>query len=107
MKVDPVHRAMEYVEKTIGSPRYILLTPQGRAFNDAKAERLSGLSHVCLVCGHYEGVDERIISLVDDEISIGDYILSGGEFAALVVIDAVMRYIPGFSGMRSRSGMRR
>ncbi len=98
MKVDPIYRAMEFVESMFGRPRYVLLTPQGRPFDQAAAERYSRLSHICLVCGRYEGVDERVIDCVDEEISIGDYVLSGGEIPALVLIDAVSRNIPGVLG---------
>lgn len=98
MKVEPIHKAMRHVEESLGRPRFVLLTPQGRTFNQAEAERLSRLSHVCLVCGRYEGVDERVLQFVDEEISVGDYVLSGGEFPALVLIDAVSRCIPGVLG---------
>ena len=98
MKVEPIHQAMEHVERELGRPRYILLTPHGRIFNEETARRLALNPHVALVCGRYEGVDERVLSLVDDEISIGDYVLSGGETAALVVIDAIARHVPGVLG---------
>ena len=98
MKVEPIHQAMEHVERELGRPRYILLTPHGRIFNDETARRLAQSPHVALICGRYEGVDERVLSLVDDEISIGDYVLSGGETAALVVIDAIARHVPGVLG---------
>lgn len=79
--------------------RVILLSPQGRVFNQQLAEDLSRASQVVLICGRYEGVDERVAeALVTDEISIGDYVLSGGEPAALVVIDAVIRLLPGALG---------
>jgi tRNA (guanine37-N1)-methyltransferase len=77
----------------------VLLTPQGRLFSQAVAHKLSGLSHLILICGHYEGVDERVRQhLVTDEISIGDYVLSGGELAAMVVVNAVVRLLPGVLG---------
>ena len=98
MKVEPIYKAMKHVEEQMGKPRYILLTPQGRPFHQKTAERLSGCDHVCLICGRYEGVDERLLAFIDEEISIGDYVLSGGEFAALSVIDAVSRCIPGVLG---------
>lgn len=98
MKVEPIHGAMAHVDSTYGRPRYVLLTPHGRTFDHDTAVRLSRLPHLGLLCGRYEGVDERILSLVDEEISIGDYILSGGEAAALVVIDAVSRLIPDVLG---------
>lgn len=98
MKIEPIHRAVEHVEKTMGRSKTILLTPQGKVFDQPTAERLARLSHVSLLCGRYEGVDERVLTLVDEEISIGDYILSGGEVAALVLIDAIARHIPGVLG---------
>jgi tRNA (guanine37-N1)-methyltransferase len=77
----------------------VVLSPQGRVFNQAEARRLSGLRHVVLLCGRYEGMDERVNELVaTEELSIGDYVLSGGELAALVVVDAVSRLVPGVVG---------
>jgi tRNA (guanine37-N1)-methyltransferase len=77
----------------------VLLSPQGRRFTQAEAERLSALSHVVLLCGRYEGMDERVRELVaTEELSIGDYVLSGGELAALVVVDAASRLVPGVVG---------
>jgi tRNA (guanine37-N1)-methyltransferase len=98
MKVDPIYNAMEHVEKQRGKPKYILLTPQGRVFSEETAVRLAKLPHIGLVCGRYEGVDERVLDFVDEEISIGDYVLSGGEIPALVLIDAIIRHIPGVLG---------
>lgn len=98
MKVEPIYGAMDHVEKIMGRVKTILLTPHGRIFDQATAERLSRARHLCLLCGRYEGVDERVLPLIDEEISIGDYILSGGEAAALVLIDAISRCIPGVLG---------
>lgn len=98
MKVEPIHDAMQQVDRTWGRPRYVLLTPHGRIFDQETAARFSRLPHLALVCGRYEGVDERLLPLVDEEVSIGDYILSGGEAAALAVIDAVSRLVPGVLG---------
>jgi tRNA (guanine37-N1)-methyltransferase len=99
MKPGPIFAAVEGV---LGSPPgcpVILLTPQGRVFTQAVAEELSQQPHLALLCGRYEGVDERVRQhLVSDEISIGDYVLSGGELPALAVIDAVTRLIPGALG---------
>ena len=79
--------------------RVLLTSPRGRPLDQAKAEELAGLDKVILVCGRYEGVDQRVIDLlVDEEISIGDYVLTGGELAALAVIDATARFIPGVLG---------
>jgi len=84
--------------------RVVLTSPRGRPLNQAKAERLSGEERVILVCGRYEGVDQRIIdSLVDEELSIGDYVLTGGELAALVILDATVRLLPGVLGAEGSS----
>lgn len=100
MKPEPLFQAVESVAAQASPPgRVVLLTPQGRLLSQAVAEELAGEERLLLVCGHYEGVDERVREhLVDDEISIGDYVLSGGEFPALVVVDAVVRRIPGVLG---------
>lgn len=105
MKPEPIFEAIESVlgftaDPTQPSPiPVILLTPQGRVFNQRIAEELSGHERIALLCGRYEGVDERIREhLVSDEISIGDYVLTGGELPALMMIDAVSRLIPGVLG---------
>jgi tRNA (guanine37-N1)-methyltransferase len=103
MKVEPIHRAMEHLEKTVGKPRYVLLSPQGRLFDEDMAIRYAGMKHLCLVCGRYEGLDERVLNLVDEEVSIGDYVLSGGEIPALVLMDAITRCIPGVLGNEQSS----
>ena len=93
MKADPIFAAVEPVYA--GGP-IILLTPQGRLFNQQIAGELAQQPRLTLLCGHYEGIDERVIEhLVTDELSIGDYVLTGGELAAMVVVDAVARLIPG------------
>lgn len=79
-------------------PKVILMSPAGRPLTQAVAQELSQEKHLILVCGHYEGIDARIESLVDDEISIGDFVLTGGELAALVIVDAVVRLRPGVLG---------
>jgi tRNA (guanine37-N1)-methyltransferase len=103
MKIEPIYRAMEHVEKTAGRARYVLLSPQGRLFDEDTAVRYSRGKHLCLVCGRYEGLDERVLTLVDEEVSVGDYVLSGGEIPALVLIDAVTRCIPGVLGNEQSS----
>jgi tRNA (guanine37-N1)-methyltransferase len=98
MKVEPVFAA---VESVLGADRcpVILLTPQGRVFDQKVAAELSAHARLALICGRYEGVDERIrLHLATDEISIGDYVLTGGELPALILIDAVTRLIPGALG---------
>jgi tRNA (guanine37-N1)-methyltransferase len=98
LKPDVVVRAVESV-KGASNGRVLLMSPQGKVFNHAKAVELSTQAHLILVCGHYEGFDERIrVLAIDEEISIGDYVLTGGEFAAMVIIDAVIRQIPGVLG---------
>jgi tRNA (guanine37-N1)-methyltransferase len=98
LKPEPIFEAVESIKREPETP-IILLTPQGRLFGQKIAEELSKYSHLILICGHYEGVDERVIEhLATDEISIGDYVLSGGEPAAMVIIDAVVRLLPGVLG---------
>lgn len=98
LKPEPIFKAVEAVRGETGMP-VILLTPQGKLFSHRVAEELAQNEKMMLVCGHYEGVDERVREhLVTDEISIGDYILSGGELAAMVVVDAVVRQVPGVLG---------
>lgn len=99
MKVEPVERALAEIKSSVKEARVILMTPQGEPFNQKIAAQLSGEKQIIVICGRYEGVDERIRThLVDREISIGDYILTGGELSALVLIDAVSRLIPGVLG---------
>ena len=100
MKPEPVFNTVETIEQQAGPCRKkILLTPQGVKFNQQIARELSRESYLMLICGHYEGVDERIrLGLDVFELSIGDYIMSGGEIPAMVVIDAVVRLIPGVLG---------
>ena len=97
----PVFDAYEHVRSqgAMASAPVIYLSPQGRVFNQAIAQELSAHSELILLCGHYEGLDERVIEeIVTDEISIGDYVLTGGEPAALVLMDAVARLVPGVLG---------
>lgn len=101
LKPEPIFEAVEDIRKQFGTGEtpVILLSPQGRLFSQSVAEELAGHPHIMLICGHYEGIDERVCEhLATDEISIGDYVLSGGELAALVVVDAVVRLIPGALG---------
>ncbi len=98
LKPEPIFEAVESVKEEDTCP-VILLTPQGRPFSQPVAQELSGHSRLILICGRYEGVDERVREhLVTDEISIGDYVLSGGELAAMVVVEAVVRLLPGVLG---------
>lgn len=100
MKPEPIFRAVEEVQKFRSSRGWIILMcPQGRVFDQEKARTLSRQEHLIILCGHYEGIDERVRQyLVDEEISIGDYVLTGGELPAMVVVDAVVRLIPGVLG---------
>ena len=101
MKIEPVTDALRTIVPTGDKDKavVILLSPQGEPFQQKTAEELSQYSRIVLICGHYEGIDERIREhLVDREISIGDYVLSGGELPAMVVLDAVSRLVPGFVG---------
>lgn len=95
LRVDVLALAIETTKENIDGEKVILLDPQGQVYSQKIAEDLSKLSHIILVCGHYEGFDERIRSLVDMEISIGDYVLTGGEIPAMAVIDSITRLIPG------------
>ena len=99
MKVEPVEKALAAIRSPEDDSLVVLMTPQGETFNQKIAAELAGKKQIIIICGRYEGVDERIREhLVDREISIGDYILTGGELAALVLIDAVSRLIPDVLG---------
>jgi tRNA (guanine37-N1)-methyltransferase len=99
MKPEPIFAAVEAVRDAGAASRVVLLTPQGRLFSHAVARELARDEQIILICGRYEGVDERVREhLVADEISIGDYVLTGGELAAAVIVDAVGRLIPGVLG---------
>ncbi|TSK04266.1 MAG: tRNA (guanosine(37)-N1)-methyltransferase TrmD [Geobacter sp.] len=99
MKVEPIAGAIEAVKKMRPASRVILTTPGGRPFTHQVAEELSREEGLIIICGRYEGVDERVRALfVDDEISLGDFVLTGGELAAMVVVDAVSRLVPGVLG---------
>ncbi|MCP4631088.1 MAG: tRNA (guanosine(37)-N1)-methyltransferase TrmD [bacterium] len=99
MKPEPLAAAIRDTSKSLTGARTVLLTPQGRVFNQKMAQELASAEGLILVCGRYEGVDERIChELVDYEISIGDYVLTGGELAAMIIIEAVARLIPGTLG---------
>jgi len=100
MAPEPIFRALEVVREQRGGKTgpVILLCPQGERFTQKLARELSKEKHLVLICGHYEGVDERVREFTTGEISLGDYILTGGELAAMVVVDAVSRHIPGVLG---------
>ncbi|MEK7096535.1 MAG: tRNA (guanosine(37)-N1)-methyltransferase TrmD [Patescibacteria group bacterium] len=104
LKIDVMDKAITSIKSEIRNPKsekskVILMTPQGKRFDQKKAAELSNLEDIILICGHYEGFDERIREhLVDEEISIGDFVLSGGEIPAMAVVDAVARLVPGVLG---------
>lgn len=99
MKPGPIYRALDSVEKISKKSVVLLLTPQGESYDQSKAWELSRLDQIIMICGRYEGVDERIRSnRIELELSIGDYVLSGGELGAMVVIDSVSRLLPGVLG---------
>ncbi len=105
LKPEPILEAVESIKSDISSKEeagtlpIILLTPQGRSFTQAVVQELAQHEHIALICGRYEGVDERVRQhLVTDEISLGDFVMTGGELAALAVIDAVTRTLPGALG---------
>ncbi|MGQ9687522.1 MAG: tRNA (guanosine(37)-N1)-methyltransferase TrmD [Desulfobaccales bacterium] len=98
LKPEPLVAAVRRVRQEDRDTRVILLSPAGRLFDQKTARRLAQLNSLLLVCGHYEGVDERVREFIDEEISIGDYVLTGGEIPALVVVDAVTRLLPGVLG---------
>ena len=100
MKPEPLFTAMDAIVARRGQPgAVVLLTPAGRAFSQREAKRFAAVGHVVVLCGRYEGIDERVRERwATDEVSIGDYVLSGGELPALVIIDAVARLVPGVVG---------
>ena len=97
MMAQPIFDAVEAVDPDHEAHR-ILLTPRGRLLTTARARKLARCSRLLLLCGHYEGVDERVMALMDEEVSIGDYILTGGELPAMVLTDCVSRFVPGVLG---------
>lgn len=99
LRPEPVAAALEQARSGSDGARVILMTPQGRRFSQADARRLAAEAHLIFLCGHYEGVDQRIVDrLVDEELSLGDYVLTNGAIAAAVVVDAVVRLLPGVLG---------
>src|SRR5438552_14006718 len=99
LKPEPIFRALDAIEAERGAPLTVVLTsPQGTCFTQAEARRFSEAPHLVVLCGRYEGFDDRVRARVTDEVSIGDYVLTGGELPALVVVDAVARLVPGVVG---------
>ena len=98
LRVEPVFAAVESIKETEPDAKVLLMTPRGKPFVQADAQKLSTEQSLIILCGHYEGFDERIMSLVDLEISMGDFVLTGGEIPAMAVVDSVVRLIPGVLG---------
>ena len=100
LKPEPLFRALDHIRERRGEPAAVILTsPDGKPFSHADAQRLSGAGHIAVLCGRYEGVDERVRThLATESVSIGDYVLSGGELPALVIVDAIARLMPGVVG---------
>ena len=98
MKVEPFYRLYDTMKESGRKPTVILPTPRGERFDDGMARELSKMNDIVFFCGRYEGIDERITGIVDREISIGDYVLSCGELASMVIIDATLRFVPGVVG---------
>lgn len=98
MRVDVIHKAIESVRKPNlekEKERVVLMTADGSTYKQTTAKRYSALDHLILICGHYEGVDERVKAYIDEEVSIGDFVLTGGEIPAMAIIDSVVRLLPG------------
>lgn len=94
ISVEPIHLAMKTIPN-IDKAYKILTSPSGNVYNQNKAEKLTKIDHIVIVCGHYEGIDNRILDYIDEEISIGDYVLTGGEIPACAIIDSIARLVPG------------
>jgi tRNA (guanine37-N1)-methyltransferase len=104
IKAEPLYDAIKSVgvkkknnvyKNSLTKPYVVYMSPQGRTLNDETVRRLAKFKHLVILCGHYEGIDERVLNYIDGEISIGDYILTGGEIAAMVLVDSVVRMLPG------------
>ncbi|ADL07831.1 tRNA (guanosine(37)-N1)-methyltransferase TrmD [Thermosediminibacter oceani] len=100
MKPEPIFEAVDFAVGSVEARkrRIILLSPQGRIFNQEMARELSCEEHIILICGHYEGIDERVKTIITDEVSLGDFVLTGGEIPALAIVDATSRLVPGVLG---------
>jgi tRNA (guanine37-N1)-methyltransferase len=97
LEIQPIVDCMRQIEN-YQTARKIITTPHGKTYDQKKAQELAGLSHLIIICGHYEGIDHRIMDYVDEEISIGDYILTGGEIASMAIVDSVVRLLPNALG---------
>lgn len=96
MQPEPIYNAMDAIVQKYGyKPYTIMMSPRGKRFEQKDAKRLLEKKHIVLLCGHYEGIDERVLEIVDEEISIGDFVLTGGEIASMAIIDCISRIVPG------------
>lgn len=95
MKPEPLFRFFEYYTNNFGKPYVVLTSPQGKRLDNNAAKELATKENLVIICGRYEGIDERVMTFVDDEISIGDYVLTGGELPAMVILDVLSRFVPG------------
>lgn len=96
MQAAPIYNAIEAIKEKYGyKPYTILMSPRGERYNQNLCKDLSSINHIMLICGHYEGIDERIMPLVDMQLSLGDFVLTGGEIAAMAMIDSISRMVPG------------
>jgi tRNA (guanine37-N1)-methyltransferase len=98
LKPEPIYTAVEHAKKKLPKAKVALMTPRGETFNQIVAKKIAKIPELIILCGHYEGFDERIMDIVDIELSVGDYVLTGGELPAMTVIDAIVRLIPGVLG---------
>lgn len=96
MQAEPIFNAVDYIINKYGKKPYtIMMSPRGKRFEQSDAKRFLQKEHIVILCGHYEGIDERVLSIVDEEISIGDFVLTGGEIASMAIIDCISRLVPG------------
>jgi tRNA (guanine37-N1)-methyltransferase len=102
IKVEPIYKALKSIVRTSrdlsAKKKVVLLSAKGKKWNQQMAKKYSKLDNIILICGHYEGVDERVTKFVDEQISIGDYVLTGGEIPAMIIIDSITRLLPGVLG---------
>ncbi|GFR35848.1 tRNA (guanosine(37)-N1)-methyltransferase TrmD [Thermobrachium celere] len=96
MQPEPIYNAVDYIVEKYGyKPYTVIMSPRGKRFEQRDAKRLVEKGHILMICGHYEGIDERVLNIVDEEISIGDFVLTGGEIASMAIIDCISRLVPG------------
>lgn len=98
LKPEPMFAAVEYCKQSNPNAKVLMMTPRGKQYKQVDARRLSKESGIIILCGHYEGFDERILSIVDEEVSLGDFVLTGGEIPAMAIVDSVVRLLPGVLG---------